>query len=64
MNAKNVPSSRPKGVRLTEQYGKIGIAAVEAAARYQRKGDKAKSIRSARDPKQMTHLMRGTSPKE
>ena len=52
MNAKNVPSSKLKGVRLTEQYGKIGIAAVEAAALYQRKGDKAKSIRSAKDPEQ------------
>ena len=64
MNAKNVPSSKPKGVQLAEQYGKIGIAAVEAAARYQGKGDKAKSIRSARDSKQKTHLMRGISPKK
>ena len=64
MNAKNVPSSKPKGVRLAEQYGKIGIAAVEAAARYQSKDDKAKSIRSARDPKQKSHLMRGTFPKK
>jgi hypothetical protein len=63
MNAKSISSSKPKGVRLTERYGMIGIAAVEAAARYQKKGDKAKSIRSAEDLKQKTHLMRGTSPK-
>ena len=60
MNAKNMSRSKPKEAPLTEQYGKIGIAAVEAAARYQRKGDKAKSIG---DSKQKSQGWRGTSAK-
>ena len=70
MNAKNVlsskpkdGSSKPKSVPLTERYGKIGIAAVEAAARYQRKGDKAKSTKAGGDTKQKSQVWRGTSPK-
>ena len=70
MNAKNAFSSKPKDfgskpkdVPLTKRYGKIGIAAVEAAARYQTKGDKAKSSAAGGDAKQKRHVWRGTSPK-
>jgi hypothetical protein len=62
MNAKNVPGPKPKAVPLATRYGKIGIAAVEAAARYQSKGDKAKSIKAG-DPKPKSQVFRGTSPK-
>ena len=58
MSAKNMSRSKPKDTPLSEQYGKIGIAAVEAAARYQQKGDKAKSIS---DSKQKSQPRRGTS---
>jgi len=63
MNAKNAFSAKPKEVPLTKRYGKIGIAAVEAAARYQTKGDKAKSSTAAGDAKQKSQVFRGTSPK-
>jgi hypothetical protein len=60
MNAKNMSRSKPKEAPLTEQYGKIGIAAVEAAARYHKKGGKAQSTG---DSKQKSQSWRGTSVK-
>jgi hypothetical protein len=70
MNAKNVFSSKPKDfgskskdLPLTKRYGKIGIAAVEAAARYQKKGDQAKSTAAGGDAKQKSQVFRGTSAK-
>src|SRR5688572_13974326 len=64
MIAKSVVSSKRKGIRLIERYGKIGIAAVEAAAQYQRKGDRPKSIGSAAGTKRKRERMRGTSPRK
>jgi hypothetical protein len=55
--------SQPKDLPLTKRYGKIGIAAVEAAARYHKKGDKAKSTAAGGDAKQKRQVLRGTSPK-
>jgi hypothetical protein len=60
MNLKNNSRSKPKDAPLSEQYRNIGIPAVEAAARYQKQGDKAKSIG---DSKQMSQGWRGTSSK-
>jgi hypothetical protein len=63
MNAKNISRSKPKDVALSEQYGKIGIAAVEAAARYQKKGNKADKAKSIGDSKQKSQGWRGTASK-
>jgi len=62
MNVKRVVSSKPKSERLSQRYGKIGIAAVEAAAPYQRKGDRTKPM--AAETKRKGGVTRGTSPRK
>ena len=59
-------SASPRDTGISRQYGKIGIAAVAAAARYQAndKGSKPFKLKDSGDPTlEAKKLPRGTSPR-
>ena len=65
MNKTNAANAHRKDVALTRRYGKIGISAVAAAARYQGKGKKSSTarLRSEDSTDKSSKIMRGTSPR-
>ena len=59
-------SASPKRAGISQHYGKIGIAAVAAAVRYQPndKGSKPLKLKHSSDPTlEAKKLPRGTSPR-
>jgi hypothetical protein len=66
MKRKAAVSALRKDVALTKRYGKIGISAVAAAARYQGKGNNENSPAVSRAESKRadaSKIRKGTSPK-